>query len=286
MNIYNQSGNNSGSTNNIVSQNITAQNAYLDNVYIDQSLNLTGLSKGDILFIGNETGLVDGLEKGNNNDVLCSNGLIPEYRNSLVLQDLQINTLKINDTLEGDIIVIDDQSQIDRLPIGLSGTFLQSDGTNPSWSALPNPLILGSAVINNDLTLPAHPNSAIFTNNSGLVYSQQPRFKSGTGIINSTTPTVLYAAIEWLFYQNLWYKVDVQINTDNTNEYAGNILVRNINVGRIQQKKATFYCSFTYNHDQPTGDYGIELANFLSIGLDMTISWSIRVEVMATPIVL
>lgn len=295
-NIYNDSSeilrqatNSSNATyTNLVVQNLIAQNAAIDNLNVDQtaivsSLEITNINNHNLLVAG-VNGAVNGLNIGNNNDILISNGTDALWSNSLVLQDLQTNTLKIPTTTTGDLLVFDNNSQAQKLSVGSSGQFFISDGVNPTWNDLPDPLIVGGLQINNNLEITNFPNRTIITDNTGFVVSERMMYSSGIATIN-TTPSQIYGSATWNFTQNAWYSVKVQVNCSTNSQFYGDVKILTFVVGNVYSlmNPNTWFCDFTYNHTTTTGTYGIALENFTTTSGSANLSYSIRVERMPTP---
>lgn len=290
-NLYNdssifiqQSGSSTGNFQNLTVKNLIAENAAIDNLNVDATAvfnsvdtnNLTmNFPLGALLF--SNSGPIDGLQIGNQNDVLISNG-IPEWTNSLTLQDLTTNTLKIPTTQNGDLIVFDNANNAQRLAVGSSGQFLISDGVNPTWNDIPNPFIVGNLIVQQTLTL-SYINKTIITDGTGVVCSENIRYTSGSAIINGT-PSTFYANVSWAFTQFAWYSIKVQL--ESANSYIGEIKVMATTIGTVNTIK-TFFCDFTYNHSSPTGVYGIGLENFVG---SASITYSIRVERIPQPLII
>lgn len=279
-----------GNFTNLIVQNLIAENAAIDNLNVDVSLittglKITGITDHSILTAG-VGGVVNGLLPGSNNDVLVSNGLDALWVNSLILQNLQTNTLTIPTTLNGDIIIFNSSSQAQRLGVGSSGQFLISDGTNPTWNNLPNPLILGGLQLNGNAQLTSFVNNTLITDNTGFIVSEQPQYTSGSGTL-TTTPSQIYGTVDWQFTQNAWYSLKFQINKTGGNPFTGTCLVNSIVIGFVEfttTNNDTWYCEFTYNHTPATGIYAISLNNFVSTSTS-SYSFSVRVERMPIPII-
>ena len=294
-NIYNDSsepireagGPTNGNFANITVQNLIAQNAAIDNLNVDGTTVVTGI---DITSINNHAvltagvnGSVNGLMPGANNEIMVSNGLDALWTNSLTLQDLQTNTLKIPTTVNGDLLVFNNLSQAQRLGVGTSGQFLISDGTNPTWNALPNPLIVGGLQVNNNFQLSAFPNRTLITDGTGFIVSEQAQYMSGSATINQT-PAQIYGVVSWIFTLNAWYSLKVQVNGGIGSSFGGKIMVDVNTIGNINSLGSnTFYCEFTYNHLMPTGVYAMVLTDFLTGVGNMDITYSIRVERIPIP---
>lgn len=294
-NIYNDSsepireagGSTNGNFTNLTVQNLVAENAAIDNLNIDNSLitaglQITSIPNGDILVAG-MSGNINGLAPGANHDVLTSTGTQPQWVNSLILQNLQTNTLSIPTTLNGDILVFNGSSQGQRLGVGSSGQFLISDGVNPTWNNLPNPLIVGGLQVNGNIQT-LFTNSTLITDNSGFVVSEQPQFTSGSSGL-TTTPTQIYGAATWQMTSGAWYSIKVQINTTTSTAFHGNIMINSSTIGYYNNIGGffnTFYCEFTYNHTAATGLQGIALSQFVTSSGTANVTFSIKVE--RTPI--
>jgi hypothetical protein len=286
-NIYNDS--NPPATSNIldslVVKNLIAENAAIDNLNVDQSAVFENMKINTItdnaILVGKTSG-IEGLSPGVNHDVLVSDGTQPVWTNSLNINTLTVNDITVPGTFNGDLIVFNSSQTIQRLGIGPSGTFLISDGTNPTWNALPNPITLGTVIVNENLFLTSFPDRTLITNGIGQVVSERQKFRSG-GATLTTTPTQIYGVVEWNFTQNAWYAVKIQINNNAGGAFSGQIIINGFLVGHCRtQTLDTWYCEFTYNHTGSTGIYGIELANFISESVS-TYTYSIKVERSVTP---
>lgn len=296
MNIYNDSsepireagGTMNGNFTNLTVQNFIAQNAAIDNLNVDQtavlsSVEITNVANHSILTAG-VNGSVNGLLPGANKEILVSNGLDALWTNSLTLQDLQTNTLKIPGTVTGDILVFDSQQQAQRLAVGASGKFMISDGTNPTWNDLPNPMILGGLQLNGNFEMTTMPNRTFVTDNTGFVVSEQPMFTSGSAVINST-PSQIYGVLAWQMTNNAWYSIKIQINNGGVGYSGGYARINLAQIGYINNPVGpnTWYCEFTYNHTGSTGLQAIALEGFATASGTTTLNYSIRVERMPTP---
>ena len=227
--FLNQSTGN-GNFTNLISQNAVFQNTATDNLTIDNSLSLTTLNAGDILISGN-LGVIDGLNIGINNDVLVSNGSAPLWTNSLTIDNLQTNTLKIPTTTTGDLIVMNSNSEATRLLIGASGTFLISDGVEPQWEPLPNPLILGGLEVNDNFKLTNFPNRTLLTDNTGFITSEQPQLKLGGPFSLNTITSQFYGVAEWSMTSGCWYEIRLNITCLDPVAFYGYINVNASTIG-------------------------------------------------------
>lgn len=215
----------------VVTEYLVAENAAIDNLNVDQSavftggietnaLKIDGLNNGDIL-ISDASSNIDGLNIGPNKNVLVSNGTQPAWTNAIDVNQVTSNSIKINGTSQGDLLTIDNTSNIARLPISISGYFLISDGTNPQWEPIPDPFIMGSAQINNNLQLVSFPNQNLFTNSSGFVVAERSQLHQlGAKSFNSTS-TQIYGTQSWAMTNNAWYKLSINLFTSNTVPFHG-----------------------------------------------------------------
>ena len=133
-------------------------NASIGSSVFTNSLNLAGASVGDILIIGSVSagyGLVDTLTIGNNDDIMTVIGGLPGWSNQVNVNRVVSNTLKINSTQRGDLLVVDASGDLARLPSGLSGQVLTATGLNNdlNWQNINivDPLILNDIQTNNSL---------------------------------------------------------------------------------------------------------------------------------------
>ena len=295
MNIYNDSsiyiqqagGQINGNFTNLTTQNLIAKNAAIDNIQVDQTAIFASAEVSDLanhsIVVAGPNGSLNGLAIGNNKEVLVSNSIDAVWTNSLDINTLTCNDITINGTQNGDLLVVNGGA-LDRLPIGSSGTFLQSTGTLPSWSPIPNPFIVGGLQVNNNLEISNFPNRTIITDNTGFVVSERMMYSSGIATIN-TTPSQIYGSATWNFTQNAWYSVKVQINCSTNSQFYGDVKILTFVVGNVYSlmNPNTWFCDFTYNHTTITGTYGIALENFTTTSGSANLSYSIRVERMPTP---
>ena len=110
-----------GWTNNININSVTTNDLIINNSV-----------QGDILFVDNNQ--INGLAIGANNYVLQSNNSSPQWTNDLTLNTITLNDLKINGTVQNDILTIDSNQFIERIPIGPLGSILTSYGTSLQYA--------------------------------------------------------------------------------------------------------------------------------------------------------
>jgi hypothetical protein len=287
--IREASGQMNGNFTNLTVDNLIVNNEAVDNLNVGMTLvtpgiQISGISNHSILVAGT-SGNINGLLPGSANTILKSNGTDALWTNSLILQDLQTNTLKIPTTTTGDLLIFNSSSQAQRLAVGSSGQFLISDGTNPTWNSLPNPLIVGGLQINGNTQLTLFPNRTLITDNTGFIVSEQQQYAANSSSF-STTPTQIYGVASWQMTNNAWYSIKVQINTTTNFAFTGLIQINAVTIGYINNiggGNNTWYCEFTYNHTGSTGAQGIALSNFVTSSGTANVSFSIRVSRMETP---
>ena len=97
------------------------------------TLTIPGGAKGDILFIGDNIGTIDGLNIGTVNDVLVSDGTIPQYTNALNVNTVRANSMRINGLGNGNLMVgSNGDGTFAQLTPGPIHTMMASDGS--SWN--------------------------------------------------------------------------------------------------------------------------------------------------------
>lgn len=288
-NIYNDSsevlrqisGNINGNFSNLTVDNLIANNAAIDNLNVDNtavlsSLEISNLNNHNLLVAG-INGAINGLAIGNNNEVLISDGLDAVWSNSLTVNTLTTNSLTIPSTVEGDILVFNNSSEAQRLVVGASGQFLISDGVNPTWNNLPDPLILGGLQVNSNFELTSFTNKTLITNNSGFIVSENIMYNNGSATIN-TTPSQIYSNLTWTFTNGAWYNIKVQIN-NGLQSIIGLVKIDTTIIGYVNCLASnTWYCEFTYNHTGPTGLNAMVLTDFNTPAGSSNITYSIKVE--------
>jgi len=130
MNIYNDTQG---------AQSSYPTNPIFNSVQITNSLTLNGLSKGDLLFVQDNTNDVAGLAVGDQDMVLTSdknNSGIPEWKDTLKLNVVELNDLKITGLVQGDILCGGATVPfISRLPVGADNQILYSNGTEIGWQS-------------------------------------------------------------------------------------------------------------------------------------------------------
>lgn len=180
-------------------QNITTTDLTTDTL-TTSGLKFKNGTKGQILIIGDTSGNVDGLDLGTTDDVLVanpSNNGLPGYTNSLSINTLTANDIKINNLVNGDLIVGVTNDFVDRLPLGPSGYILTSNGSDPIWSPI---------------SLPFN-NAMLFVNGSGLIYGERASYGLSPAPITFTTSTTIYS---------------LNVTTVNTRNYKVSISFNNI----------------------------------------------------------
>jgi len=221
-NIYSESGYTSN-------QNIQA-NEITTNEITTGGITIPGSNKGDILIIG-DSNSVEGLQLGTTNDILVSNPSsngLPGYTNAININTVTCNDIKINNVETGDLLLGVTSNYLERLPIGVSGNILTSDGTNPFWQEiiLPDPLTIQDLVLTNSLKLSYLNKGFILSDSSGNIYTENALYSTSSSPITFTSSTGLYN-----IYPNVTtnrnYKVSVSwnnlINSGGSNTYTLNI---------------------------------------------------------------
>lgn len=295
MNIFNDSSayvTSNENFSNLTAQNAIIENAAIDNLNVDQSavfnnLAINGFNNGDIL-ISQNSGIIDGLTISANNDVLCSNGVNPEWRNDLTINDLTCNTLSIPTTAQGDLLIMNSAQQATRLIIGPSGTFLISNGTDPQWEPLPNPLIVGSEQVNGILELTQYSNCNIFTDNTGFLINERAKFTQGGTQGFTTIPTQFYGSATWYMTNNAWYKLKVLLVSSNSNSFFGNVKINATPIAYfhyIGPQTNTISIDQIYQHNGSTGLQGIALEAQTSSGISSISYYQIYLERISEPVI-
>lgn len=283
-----------GNFTNLTVQNLIAQNIAVDNINSDttavfSSLALPNLSQNDLLLVG-VSGAVNGLTPGNNNDVLKTLSGVPTWSNDLILNNLQTNTLKIPGTTGGDILTFTNTSEAQRLPIGSSGTFLISDGIQPSWQSLPNPLILGGLQVNGNFELTGFGNATLITDTAGFIVSERLQLaNSPNSYVINTTPSVIYLNASWSFTQNAYYKISLYIDFTTSEEIQGDFTVNFIKKLSIYtaKKDITNTYEIIYLHSgATTNSETIGITNLKTLAGSATVnSFYITAERIPTPLI-
>ena len=195
-NIFRERNNQNQSLDELTANKITVQN----------DLCLSGFNVGSLLTNTNDgDDCLNELTVGNGNNLLSVDPAIsqPRWTNNITVDEVNTNALKFTSgtTQEGDLLTIDtDNSTVDRIPLGPSGTVLTSNGTQPEWQAiiLPDPLVLNDLQVTNSTNLA--PNITITTNNGQMnvvgnivrflpsyIYEELPITNSLTGAIIGPT---------------------------------------------------------------------------------------------------
>ena len=294
--FINQTNNSNGTFTNLTTQNAIIENAAIDNLNVDQTavfnsvdtqtLVMPSLNQNDILIVGN-AGVIEGLVPGTNKDVLTVTAGIPTWQNSIELQNLTTNTLTIPTTVQGDLIVMNGSSQATRFAVGSSGQFLISDGVNPTWNALPNPLILGSLQANGNIQFTNYTNSNLFTDSTGFFISERPKFTQGGSQGFTTTPNQFYGSAVWYMTNNAWYKLKIAMTSANTNRFFGDIKVNATVIGYfayVGPDIETICVELIYQHTGTTGIQGIALTAQTFSGISSISYYQIYLERICEPV--
>lgn len=130
----------------------------------------------------------------------------PAWTNNVKTDTLETNTLKINNTFEGDLLTFNSGGvDIVRLPLGTSGQLLVSNGLQPEWQNLivPDPLVLNDVTIDNSLKITNEVKGIAFINNSKYVVSEDVQvlnfIDSGSAAFLSPVTNILVSS----FFVNL-----------------------------------------------------------------------------------
>ena len=225
-NIYNDSS----FTN---SQNLTPESIVTSDI-TTSGLTINGSTKGQILIIDDTNGSVDGLDLGSNNDVLVANPTnngLPGYTNSLNINTLTCNDLKINGVQTGDLLVGVTNNFIDKLPIGISGNLLTSDGTNPVWAPItfPNPLTLQNIVLTSSLQLTYPGYGILILDNSNIVTTDRNNFKLDSSVINFPNSPLILSTFNYTIKNGFSYNINCNFNCSASPNTA--TLVMNLHIG-------------------------------------------------------
>jgi hypothetical protein len=137
---------------------------------VTNNLRLTGANDGLLEVVGSNVGDIPNgpirylleIDQSNNR---------PAWTNNIKVDEVETNTIKINGTSRGDLLVMDNSNEASRLPVGSSGQILTSNGITPEWQALilPDPFNLNDLTINNSLRISNLTNGFLYVNNTGNV---------------------------------------------------------------------------------------------------------------------
>lgn len=167
--------------------NINASSGTFGTLTVQNQLNIAGFHKGSLLTNANNDDSLDELNVGPPYYILHVDpvDLIPKWTNVSQLDQLTLNTLKINGTIQGDLLQIGNSNQIERIPIGTNGQILTTNGSNVSWQNLtiPDPLTINDLTVNNTAT--------INTLNNSIGNVNQLNITSGLNILNFNKGSLL-----------------------------------------------------------------------------------------------
>lgn len=150
---------------------------------VNTNLCLTGLNVGSLLTNTDDgDDCINELTVGPANYLLSVDPSIlqPRYTNNIDIDFVTTNELKINGTIEGDLLQVDAGGNIGRTALGSSGTILTSNGTVAEWQplVLPDPLVLNDLQINNSLV---NNGSVTYNNTNNITYTGQNGFLAVIG---------------------------------------------------------------------------------------------------------
>lgn len=271
---------------------------------------IPGSEKGDILFIGDTSGTVDGLNVGTTGDVMISNGTIPEWTNAISINTLTCNDILINSTVQGDLLqAYGSPPYLDRVPIGTQNQILTVGSTsNAIWQGLQtiinndNPITIPNLVISNNITY----NTGSTLNGNMKVVNNLVTIDSETvGVfggfyiasVNATGSTP-YTTFSNYFTNGRSYKIEysslvaIYNATGNftVNQYA-NIASSNRLLTYTTTTSSTLNCPqcccaiVVYTHTQSTGTYTGFIAGSTSPGSGVTGDASIaQTSLIITPL--
>ncbi len=110
-------------------------------------ITIPGSGTGDLLFI--DSTQVDGLAIAPQNYVLQSSGTLPQWTNSLTVNTVTCNDIKINATSQGDLFTVGADTFLERIAKGSAGSiFMAGTGTDIGWVLLNNgrPIVLNNVL--------------------------------------------------------------------------------------------------------------------------------------------
>ena len=272
-----------------------------DNVITVSGIKILGATKGQILFIGDTNGTVDGLDLGTTNDVLIagSNG-IPEYTNTLNINTITVNDFKINNTVLGDLLqVYGSPLQISRVPIGSPNQILSVGSvSNAVWQNLQSlinsssPLTIPQLTVSNGFQLSSYPNIFLHTDGSGNIISQRSQYTSlGTKSFNNT-PTDLYSNVTWSVVNGAWYTLKINLFTSNTTPFHGTVEMEDSNssvqLGAFNYdgyNLSTIGLDFVLQNSFPTGLVAFTITAQTTSGTATLSNGTIYLERVPAPII-
>lgn len=136
----------------------------VNDLTVNQSLTLTGANPNNFLITDNDS-KIQTFPNGNDRYLIEIDSAthIPSWTNNISIDEITTNTIKINSTTKGDILVIGDHlNNVDQLARGLNNQCLISDnGTlGLRWEYVSNLLNVSNGIL--------------FGNNSNQLYSESP----------------------------------------------------------------------------------------------------------------
>lgn len=208
-NVYSISGH--SSSNNVTTNEITTS-----------SLTINGGTKGDVLIIADNNGMVDGIALGSTNHVFVANAGnngLPGYTDALNINTLTSNDIKINGVLTGDLLVGSTGDFIQRLPIGASGLILTSNGSNVQWQPLdlPDPLILQDLEVTQSVKLGFIGEGLIYLDGSNNVKSIRNNFLQEDGSITMGGSQITVSSFNFNALFGRPYLISVNFNVEPNN---------------------------------------------------------------------
>lgn len=174
------------------------------------TINIPNSVAGDLLYI-NANKDITGLAIGPQNYVLQSSGTEPQWTNTLNINTVQTNALRINNTFLNDMYCTDSNNNLLRIPIGNDGDILKYGGGTIGWGelVLPDPLTLNDLNVANSLKLTNQVNGPAFIRSNQVVSSPvQYWFIPGTGGNVPSSDTQIFS-INSTCVQGRNYKIEI-----------------------------------------------------------------------------
>jgi hypothetical protein len=136
---------------------------------VANSITIPNSQNGDLLFIKDKQ--IDGLAIGPNKYLVQSDGVQPQYTNTIDINTVKTNDIIINTAPQYSLLTIDAQNTVDLIPLGTPGNILTctSTGFQTQPLVLPDPLTITNLNI-------AKPAGQLFLDNLGNVFSEKYQF--------------------------------------------------------------------------------------------------------------
>lgn len=195
---------------------INAQDNFeVNQLTVNQKLHLTGSTANELLITDANSDVVN-FTNGPDRYLLEIDSAThaPAWTNNISIDDITTNTMTINNTQQGDVLVIGDtQGSVDRLPLGLNNTVLAVDtsgGYPLKYKSIDSILNLSQG--------------KLFVDNTGIIYTDQSSYGISGAVVFSSS-TVLYS-INKTVVNGRNYKASVSFNniqSSGNNTYTLNI---------------------------------------------------------------